>query len=320
MINFVNAKINIGLNVVSRREDGYHNLQSVFYPVGLYAGKPQNPESFCDILEIIDCSNISDSQCESGGSEIRKDGIIFRTSGEDIECDPERNLAYKAARLYFDSFVTDSFEVEIDLDKHLPSQAGMGGGSADAAFVLKMIRDLHADHIKSSWGESCLLSGLVPNDSKLARLALRLGADCPFFIFNTPSYVSGIGEKISPINLNLKGKWLVVVKPSVSISTAQAFAGIIPKEPDFDLQYITDLKIDDWKKFVKNDFEKPFFSSYPDMRDIKEGLYSSGALYASLTGSGSCIYGIYDDRETASRAKKSFHLFPTIQAVYLLEL
>lgn len=317
MIEFVNAKINIGLSVVKRREDGYHELSTVFYPVGRFAGTPENPESFCDMLEISGLSE--ESQCS--------EKFLFETSGESVDCPNEKNLVYKAAKLYFDTFTSDfDFKARILLEKHLPSQAGMGGGSADAAFTLKMLRDLqYAQKIEKcgipvdSFTKKCYETKL-PTDKELCELAVRLGADCPFFLLNRPAYASGIGDQLEPIDLDLSGKWLVVVKPPVSISTAAAFAGITPKIPEFDLREITSLKIEDWKHIIINDFEKPFFDAYPGMRFIKDKLYDSGAQYASLTGSGSCIYGIFENQTSAASAKKSFTSGPTISASYLLKL
>lgn len=315
MICFVNAKINIGLHVVKRLENGYHELQTIFYPVGLYAGEAENPESFCDILEVT---------CAPEVPKVSERKIKFRSTGRRIDCPVEKNLAYRAASLYFENYVDDLFSAEIILEKYLPDGAGMGGGSADAAFTLKMLRDIHASFIKSNadslGNDFSRLESHVPDDDELSLMAKKLGADCPFFLYNKPAYATGIGEKITPIDIDLTGKWLVVLKPGVSISTAAAFAGITPKKPDFDLKYITDLKIEDWKKFVKNDFEIPFFSAYPEMKEIKENLYETGAEYASLTGSGSCIYGIFQNQETAEKAKMQFISYPTIKAAYLLKL
>lgn len=294
MVTFVNAKINIGLRVVRRREDGYHELQTIFYPVGLFAGTPRNPEAFCDILEIV----------TEPVSEEKGNSFEFISSGRSMDCSLEKNLVYRAAKLYLDEFAVPCLKPVIRLQKHLPDGAGMGGGSADAAFTLKLLRDL--------------LDG--PDDVELARLALKLGADCPFFIYNKPAYATGIGEKLEPIALDLSGKWLVVVKPAVSISTKEAFAGISPAEPDFDLRDILSLNPNEWRKFVKNDFEAPFFKSHPEMEAVKQRFYDTGAFYASLTGSGSCIYGIYDNIEDASKAKDCLSAIPTITAAYLLFL
>lgn len=308
MINFVNAKINIGLQIVRRREDGYHDLQTVFYPVGIYAGTPVNPVSFCDILEI--------NRTVTG--DINKhEPVKFITSGRKVDCELEKNLVYKAARLYFNRYVNDDFSVEIRLDKFLPDGAGMGGGSADAAFTLKMLRAEHEKYLKSLGHE---FETKLPTDIELASMALSLGADCPFFLLNRAAYACGVGEKLEPIDLDLSGKWLLIIKPVVSISTREAFAGITPMQPEFDVRRITELDIKDWKNFIKNDFETPFFHKYPEMKDVKEKFYHTGALYASLTGSGSCLYGIYESEDSGAAAEKVFKSFPTISATYLLKI
>lgn len=304
MIKFVNAKINIGLQIVRRREDGYHELRTLFYPVGLYAGTPQNPEDFCDILEVIPVR----------GSESAKDAINVQFLGREIECDPEKNLVTKAARLYLTIRKNPKLRANIILEKHLPDGAGMGGGSADAAFTLLALKALE-DSI-------CMDDpGYLPCDTdELSAMALTLGADCPFFIKNRASFASGIGEKLEDIDLDLSGNWLLVVKPDIYISTKEAFSGVSPHPADFDLRDIVNLPISEWKDKVHNDFEDSIFPKYPAMSDIKEALYDSGALYASLTGSGSCIYGIYDNHQTAERAADIIQRNSTISSVYLLKL
>lgn len=305
MIAFVNAKINLGLQVTERRPDGYHLLQTIFYPVGLHAGTPRNPESFCDALEIIR---------HPANKNISTAVIDFQQSGRWINCPVEKNLAYRAASLYIEKFNPPPALFQIRLSKHLPDGAGMGGGSADASFTLRLMREIHALNLNRQFDRS------LPSDTELAEAALQLGADCPFFIYNRPAFATGIGENLQPIDLDLGGKWLVVVKPDVSISTAEAFGGITPRTPEFDLRQIVELPIEQWRDVTFNDFEIPFFVKFPEMRRIKADLYESGALYASLTGSGSCFYGIYEDQSSAEVAKMRFEIQPTIQAVYLLLL
>lgn len=310
MISFVNAKINIGLQVVNRREDGYHDLQTIFYPVGLYAGTPVNPISFCDILEIV-ARDITDSDKD------RRFRINF--SGRNLNCPLEKNLVYKAARLYFETYVSDSFGSDIYFEKILPDAAGMGGGSADAAFTLRMLRDMHSEYLKTVSFNTDSASRQV-TDGDLEGLALKLGADCPFFLYNKPAFASGIGERLEPMDLDLSGLWLLVVKPVVSISTKEAFAGIKPRKPDFDLHLVNRSDIGNWREYVVNDFEMPFFKKYPAIATVKEMMYDRGALYASLTGSGSCIYGIFEDMGTAAAAEEVLKVHPTIVASYLLKL
>lgn len=277
MIKFVNAKINIGLNVTERRPDGYHNLETVFYPVGLECGMPHQPEPFDDILEIV---------ADGGGVS----GCRFQFVGRKINCAPQKNLVVKAATLFLKRY-NDTYNdlpqygmFEITLDKHLPDGAGLGGGSADATFVLSMLNELMGNAFKKE---------------DLHDMARRLGADCPFFLENKPCFASGIGEQLSEISLDLKGHEILIVKPDVNVSTAEAFAGIEPRKPDFDLRFLPYLPIEEWKDKVVNDFEKSVFRIHPELEDIKTALYESGALYASMSGSGSAIYGIYKDHELA---------------------
>ena len=304
MIRFVNAKINIGLQIVRRREDGYHELQTVFYPVGLYAGTPRNPVEFRDILEIVPREKVSAMP------------FSFRQTGRGLDCPEEKNLVWRAARLYFERCATPGFAADITLDKHLPDGAGMGGGSADAAFTLRLLRDLELDHAAGI----CLSQGEIPDDTRLAEMALTLGADCPFFIYNRPAFAEGIGERLQPVGLDLAGCMLLVAKPHVSISTREAFAGITPREPDFDLREIDRLPMELWRDKIKNDFEIPFFGKFPELLGVKEEMYGCGALYSSLTGSGSCIYGIFPDAMSAEAARAILSPSPLIASLYLLSL
>lgn len=276
MIRFVNAKINLGLLVTEKRPDNYHNIETVFYPVGKYNGTPVNPSPFCDILEITELSGPEDE---------------FFFVGKEIDCVPESNLVVRAATLFKEELVAKGLNPSnytIILEKHLPQGAGLGGGSADAAFTLALLNELNR------W----------PLDKKsLARLALRLGADCPFFIENEPMYASGVGEILSPVDLDLSGHWAVIVKPRVHISTAEAFAGIKPCKPQKDIRDIVSQPIDLWDELgLKNDFEPHIFSLHPELGAIREALKKEGALYASMSGSGSAIYGIFREHEAASAA------------------
>lgn len=291
MIEFVNAKINIGLQIVSKREDGYHNLQTVFYPVGVYAGTPANPGSFCDILEATPAKN----------SELK-----FYFTGREVKCSEADNLVCKAARLFMER-VENSFGAEIRLDKHLPDGAGMGGGSADASFTLKALNQLLPKEDRF-------------NDAQLAEMALKLGADCPFFIYNRPMYGTGIGEVLEPIDLDLSGYWLVVVKPKIYVSTKEAFSKINPKPGNIDLQTLRSENIREWQGTVKNDFEESIFPLHPELTEIKEKLLKDGAVYASMSGSGSSIYGIFDDKVAAEISQGNFDDPTTIEGSYLLKL
>lgn len=291
MIAFVNAKINLGLQIVRRREDGYHDLRTIFYPVGLYAGQPENPVAFCDILEIVPVTSNS--------------RFSFITTGRAVDCPVEKNLVWRAADLYFKRFAHPDLSVDIHLEKHLPDGAGMGGGSADAAFTLRLLRELD--------------QAPLPDDETLARAALELGADCPFFILNRPAYAEGVGECLSPIDINLAGKWIAVAKPDVFVSTREAFAGVSPAMPEFDLRSLPSIPMERWREILVNDFEKSIFPIHPNLEMIKEEFYRLNAIYASLTGSGSCIYAIFDDENLAKVALQILDARPDIVSTYLLK-
>lgn len=275
MITFVNAKINLGLNITGKRPDGYHNLETVFYPVGVLAGTPADPSPFGDILEIVAAGTAEDT---------------FRQTGRQVDCPPEKNLVWRALQA-FRTELQHSGDcralpaVEITLDKHLPDGAGLGGGSADASFTLLTLNRL---------------CGGVVDDRTLHKLALSLGADCPFFLENRCCYASGVGEKLQPLPLSLAGKWCLVAKPDIYISTAQAFGGITPAPPRFDLRHLPALPLEEWRGKVANDFETTLFPRFPRLAQIKGQLYDGGARYASLSGSGSSLYGIFDNLDTAS--------------------
>lgn len=297
MIRFVNAKINIGLQIVNRRSDGYHDLQTLFYPVGVHAGAASNPEAFCDVLEITPVES--------------KERFTLVITGNQVDCPLERNLVWRAAELFFTAFPDCGLSVAIRLDKHLPDGAGMGGGSADASFTLAMLAEL----VKVTSGR-----GQIPSIEQLSEMALSLGADCPFFLLNRPSYAEGVGERLSPVNLDLRGKWLLVAKPDVSISTREAFSGVVPEPACFDLRELLSLPIEQWREVVRNDFEDSIFPHHTQFVEIKGAMYDSGAQYASLTGSGSCIYGIFANRDTATLARTKMKTIPTVSTTYLLEL
>lgn len=290
MIWFVNAKINIGLRVTGKRPDGYHNLETLFYPVGIYAGTAENTERFGDILEI---------------TPEAEPGFRFETRGRVVDCPVDKNLVYKAAKLYFDEMASPGFGARIVLEKHLPDGAGLGGGSADAAFTLKGLSALDA----------------LADDATLARQALRLGADCPFFIYNRPMYAEGIGELLEPApGVDLSGCWITIIKPRIYISTKEAFAGIHCRPSETDLRELAGSPLEDYRFVAVNDFEASVFPAHPELPAIKRRLYDMGAKYASMSGSGSSIYGIFTDRELAATARHEFMNDGTIEASYLLKM
>jgi 4-diphosphocytidyl-2-C-methyl-D-erythritol kinase len=252
MLVFPNAKINIGLNVTEKRPDGFHNIETIFYPIRL-----------SDILEI----NTSDT-------------IKFANTGLVVEPKNfESNLCYKAYQLLQHDF--DLAPVNIHLHKITPFGAGLGGGSSDASFSLKALNTLFK---------------LDLSNQELIRYAGKIGSDCPFFIVNKPVYAEGKGEILNEIDLNLKGYYLVIIHPEVHVNTAHAYSRIKPAKPEFSIKELIKQPLNEWKQLIKNDFEKSVFQEHPELKDIKEKLYDLGALYASMSGSGSAIYGIFDHR------------------------
>lgn len=250
MVSFANAKINIGLNIVGKRADGYHLLESVFYPFPLY-----------DIIEITSAESLANT--------------TLAITGLDLPVE-DNNLCLKAYHLLSER--SNLPPVHIHLHKQIPFGAGLGGGSSDGAFVLKMLRDKF---------------NLDLSTPELEQEAAKLGADCPFFIRNEPLYAAGIGTELSPISLDLSDKFLVLVKPAVHVSTAEAYQHVVPQPTTEDLREVLRLPVQDWKFYVKNDFEDGVFEKYPVIREIKLALYAEGALYASMSGSGSAVYGIF---------------------------
>ena len=250
MIVFPGAKINIGLNVVSQRSDGYHNLETVFYPVPLM-----------DILEM---------------AESEMSGIAF--SGIQIDGASENNLVMKAYRLLQKEFELPP--VKFHLHKVIPPGSGLGGGSTNAAITLKMLNNYFQ---------------LQLSNDRLRSYAVQLGADCPFFIDNEPAFATGIGDALSPFPLNLPDYRLVLIIPGIPVNTGQAYREIVPAKPGFDLRNIIGLPVEEWKDVVVNDFEKVVFLRYPEIEKWKNTLYELGALYASMSGSGSALFGIFSD-------------------------
>lgn len=255
MLFFPNAKINLGLNVVSKRVDGFHDLETVFYPVDV-----------CDILEIV----LSSDDARVRGS------YSLTVFGDDLGCAPERNLVVRAYLLLHSLYGLPP--MDIYLWKLIPSQAGLGGGSSDAAFALRALN---------------LIAGLGLSAMQLEVFAGRLGADCPFFIRNRPVFARGTGNLFEDVSLCLKGYRICIVKPSVSVSTKEAFQGIVPCVPSRSIKEIILRPIGEWREFLVNDFERGVFERYPLLYDIKRTLYAHGALYVSMSGSGSAIFGIY---------------------------
>lgn len=253
MLSFPNIKINLGLSITEKRPDGYHNLQTVFYPVALE-----------DALEIH----------TAAPGTARK--VTLHSYGMEIAGKPEDNLVVKAYSLLDKEFHLPP--VEVHLYKRVPSGAGLGGGSSDAAFMLKMLNE----HFR-----------LQVSDEGLESYAAGLGADCAFFIKNEPTYAEGIGNLFSPIELSLKGYQIIIVKPDVFVSTRQAFAHIRPHPPRYPLKEAILHPVSAWKDLLVNDFEASVWERYPVIRTVKEELYRQGACYASMSGSGASVFGLF---------------------------
>ena len=256
MIVYPNAKINIGLNVVEKRPDGYHNLETVFYPIGLQ-----------DILEIQEID-----------SDVPACGYRLKVTGTVLDGSPEDNLVVRALKLLKRDF--DLPPVSIGLYKHIPTGAGLGGGSADAAFTVKTLHERFK---------------LELTIEQMENYCSQLGADCPFFIQNKPVFATGIGNVFHPVELNLKYKQLVLVKPDIFVSTKDAYAKVKVQHPKKQLPELLAQPIETWKDTVVNDFETSVFSKYPEIAAIKDQMYDLGAVYASMSGSGSSVFGIFED-------------------------
>lgn len=264
MIAFANAKINIGLQVLSRRDDGYHNLETVFYPIKLYDG-----------IEIIEAY------------ETR-----FFPSGLPIPGDANDNLCLKAYRLL--QRVYDLPPVHIYLHKVIPIGAGLGGGSADAAFLLKLLNDTF---------------GLQLDESQLMDYARQLGADCAFFIHNKPALATGIGDVFQDVGIDLPTYHLVVVKPAVHVATATAYASVTPHPESRQLASAITQPVETWQQTIFNDFEVGIFARYPEIRAAKEYLYTHGAVYAAMSGSGAAVYGLFHEKVVLSDLSHLYSVF-----------
>ena len=249
MLTFPNAKINIGLNITEKRPDGYHNLETIFYPIDL-----------CDTLEFVEEKETK-----------------FTCSGLNIEGESDNNLIIKAYKLLKEEF--DLPTINIHLHKAIPMGAGLGGGSADAAFMLKMLNNEFQLNLTTQ---------------ELEQKAAKLGADCAFFINNKPTLAKGIGNLFEPTCINLSRYHIVLVKPEVHVSTAEAYGGCKPQRWTTPLEEAIKRPITEWKECIFNDFEKTVFIAHPELANIKELLYEKGAIYAAMSGSGSTIYGIFD--------------------------
>jgi len=253
VIIFPNCKINLGLNVIRKRRDGFHDIETVFYPLAIQ-----------DALEAIQ-------------NDEPKENIQFATSGLMIKGKTGDNLCIKACQLLKDNF-PQLPPVKMHLHKTIPSGAGLGGGSADGAFTLKLLNQ------KFNLGLST---------EKLLDYALQLGSDCPFFIINKPCFATGRGEFLEPVSVELSAYKIVIINPGIHISTSEVFFLLTPVPTSKSIKQIIQQPVETWRKELENDFEKPVFQKYPEIQNIKDELYKAGAIYASLAGSGSTVYSIF---------------------------
>lgn len=253
MIAFPNAKINIGLNVTARRPDGYHNIETVFYPVKIH-----------DVLELVEADELS-----------------FQSSGLEIPGFADENLCLKAYEMLKKDFNLPL--IRIHLHKAIPIGAGLGGGSADAAFFIRLLNDKFQ---------------LGLNIQKMEEYARRLGADCAFFLHNRPVYAYDKGDRFREVDLNLDAYFKVLVMPDVHVSTGEAYRGVKPMPSDKSLVDLIKLPVEEWKFHLKNDFEESVLRNHPEIRGVKAALYDAGAIYASMSGSGASVYGIFSGKIT----------------------
>ncbi len=267
MITFPNAKINLGLNILQRRPDGYHDISGVMIPA-----------AWCDILEIVPAKGSTST---------------LTVTGRAVACPPESNLVMKAYRRLSEAIALPP--VDIFLHKIIPDGAGLGGGSSDAAFTLTTLNTLFELDIDAD---------------TLAGIAATIGADCPFFIYNRPMLISGTGTTLTPIEVGqCQGKSLLIIKPSDSVSTARAYAGVTPSFPAKDIRDIIAQPIDTWQAELHNDFEPSVGQVLPIIANLKRQLYEYGAEYAAMSGSGSAVFGIFPDDKMAERASAAFDGF-----------
>ncbi len=268
MIIFPNAKINIGLNVINRRQDGYHNLETIFYPIRIN-----------DALEVIEA-----------------DKLGFESTGLGIPGRVEDNLCIKGYHLLKKDF--DLPPVKIHLHKHIPIGAGLGGGSADAAFFIRLLNQNFS---------------LGLTDDRMIDYARRLGSDCAFFIQNKPLFAFDRGDEFEPIKLDLSNYKIVLIMPPVHVSTAEAYSGVKPAPVKQSLMELIYRPAAEWRNYIKNDFEDSVFKNHPEIRGIKAALYEAGAIYAGMSGSGASVFGIFDKAPDLQELEKTNEVFTDLR-------
>ena len=263
MILRANCKINLGLDILRRREDGFHDLETVMIPVsGLF-----------DVVEV---------ERVEGASTFEQKGLV-------VDCDAESNLCMKALRLMQRLYGVG--EVKITLDKRVPFGAGLGGGSSDATAVILALNEIYA---------------LGLSEERLIEVAAMIGSDTAFFVRNTPQLCTGRGEVMSPIELPLQGKYLAIAKPEEGVSTKEAYSGVKPAVPSVRLADALQRPIGEWHEVVKNDFEGHIFEAHPAIAELKQMMYDVGAVYASMSGSGSAVFGIFDEESNLENMSANY--------------
>lgn len=268
MIVYPNAKINLGLDITNKRSDGYHDIETLFYPIALSDG-----------LEVVFPQN-----CDAP--------YVWEASGNAVDCPPEKNLCIKALMKLRE--VRDIPAVGLHLHKVVPTGAGLGGGSSDAAFVISTI---------------CNLLKLDLSVEEQKRMAAGIGADCAFFIDNRPAFASGIGDVLTPADLDLSNWWILLVKPDVSVPTKTAYSKVRPQKPLTSITEIVKRPVAEWRGLLKNDFEESVFAEYPVVGEIKDELYRRGAVYASMSGSGSSVFGLFEAEPAMSGFAEEFFVW-----------
>ena len=263
MICRANCKINLGLDILRRREDGFHDLETVMVPVS-------------ELYDVVEVERVE------GCSSFEQRGLV-------VDCDAEQNLCMKALRLMQRLYGIG--EAKITLDKRVPFGAGLGGGSSDATAVILALNELY---------------NLGLSEERLVEIAAMIGSDTAFFVRNTPQLCTGRGEKMEPIELPLQGKYLVVAKPEEGVSTKEAYAGVKPAVPQVRLAEALQRPIGEWQGLVKNDFEPHIFESHPAIAELKKALLDAGAIYASMSGSGSAVFGIFDEEPKLEQTKANY--------------
>lgn len=268
MLVFPKAKINLGLRITGKRADGFHDIETVFYPVGL-----------SDALEMV------------AGNE-NSDNDILTVTGLKLPVGPEDNIVLKAVSRLREAYPFPG--LRIHLHKNIPAGAGLGGGSSDAVCALKTIKRIF---------------GLTVSTGELKLIAVSLGSDCPFFIDCQPSFASGRGEILTPAGTLLDGFHIVLLNPGILINTREAYDKCLPAMPDTSLADLINRPVSKWKDLIFNDFEKTIFLSHPEISEIKQALYDSGAVFSSMSGSGSCVYGIFKGKPSVNRKIRKLVIF-----------